>query len=59
MHGLFHAGGEDTIELKSSKRLGEVFLKKKLFFFNYLFINRFIQLNYVLKLLNGNHGYVK
>ncbi|CAF1436666.1 unnamed protein product [Rotaria magnacalcarata] len=24
MHGLFHAGGEDTIELKSSKRLGEI-----------------------------------
>jgi hypothetical protein len=24
MYGLFHAGGEDTIELKSNKRLGEV-----------------------------------
>jgi len=27
MQGLFHAGGEDNIELKSNKRLGEV--KKK------------------------------
>ena len=26
MHGLFHAGGEDTIELKSSKRLGDCLL---------------------------------
>ena len=24
MHGLFHAGGEATIELKSDRRLGEV-----------------------------------
>ncbi|CAF3752454.1 unnamed protein product [Rotaria socialis] len=24
MHGLFHAGGEDMIELKSNKRLGEI-----------------------------------
>ncbi|CAF3836154.1 unnamed protein product [Rotaria sordida] len=24
MHGLFHAGGEDIIELKSNKRLGEI-----------------------------------
>lgn len=24
MNGLFHAGGEETIELKSNKRLGEV-----------------------------------
>ncbi len=24
MHGLFHAGSEETIEVKSNKRLGEV-----------------------------------
>jgi len=59
MQGLFHAGGEDNIELKSNKRLGEV--KKTSFYFIeilYEILNRFIQLNYVLKLLNGNHGYV-
>jgi hypothetical protein len=31
MHGLFHAGGEDNIELKSNQRLGEV--KKNLIYF--------------------------
>jgi len=32
MQGLFHAGGEDNIELKSNKRLGEV--KRNKFLFN-------------------------
>jgi hypothetical protein len=55
-HGIFHAGGEDIIELKSNKRLGEV---RNLLFLQsiYSIKNRFIRLNYVLKLLNGNHGY--
>jgi hypothetical protein len=29
MYGLVHAGGENTIELKSNKRLGEVSKKKE------------------------------
>jgi hypothetical protein len=32
MYGLVHAGGENTIELKSNKRLGEVSKKENLFF---------------------------
>jgi hypothetical protein len=60
MQGLFHAGGEDNIELKSNKRLGEVKTKTSFYLIEILYeiVNRFIQLNYVLKLLNGNHGYV-
>lgn len=44
MHGLFHPGGEATIELKSDQRLGEV---SDLFFsFLFSFIsNRFNLLN--------------
>jgi hypothetical protein len=48
MHGIFHAGGEDIIELKSNKRLDEV---RNLLFIGIIYSikTRFIQLNYVLK----------
>jgi len=49
MHGLFHAGGENNIELKSNQRLGEVKKTFDLFQKTFYINHRFIQLNYVLK----------